>query len=65
MALLPNQPAIPAAEYPERWRRVQAMMAEHTLDLVIAYADDRATYGAAHARWPCSPTNAEVAHLWA
>ena len=27
------------------------MMAEHTLDLVIAYADDRATYGAAHARW--------------
>ncbi len=26
-------------------------MAEQGLDLLIAYADDRATYGAAHARW--------------
>jgi Xaa-Pro aminopeptidase len=27
------------------------MMAEHDLDLVVAYADDRATFGPAHARW--------------
>ncbi len=27
------------------------MMSAQKLDLVIAYADDRATYGAAHARW--------------
>jgi Xaa-Pro aminopeptidase len=44
-------PTIPAAEYPERWRRVQAMMAEQGLDYLVAYADDRATFGPAHARW--------------
>jgi Xaa-Pro aminopeptidase len=27
------------------------MMAEQGLDLILAYADDRATFGAAHARW--------------
>jgi Xaa-Pro aminopeptidase len=27
------------------------MMEEHALDLVIAYADDRAVFGPAHARW--------------
>lgn len=26
-------------------------MVDQELDLLIAYADDRATYGAAHARW--------------
>ena len=42
---------IPAAEYPERWRRVQAMMAAADLDFLVAYADDRASFGPAHARW--------------
>jgi Xaa-Pro aminopeptidase len=42
---------IPAAEYPERWRRVQAMMAAGDLDFLVAYADDRASFGPAHARW--------------
>src|SRR5512136_1209113 len=45
------KPTIPAAEYPRRWRRVQALMAEHGLDLLVAYADDRAVFGPAHARW--------------
>ncbi len=44
-------PRIPAEEYPQRWCKVQALMEEQRLDLLIAYADDRATYGAAHARW--------------
>ena len=44
-------PRIPGAEYPERWRRVQAMMAMQDLDVVVAYADDRAAFGPAHARW--------------
>lgn len=45
------RPSIPAAAYPERWRSVQALMAQHDLDYLVAYADDRATYGPAHARW--------------
>jgi Xaa-Pro aminopeptidase len=46
-----TRPTIPAEEYPERWGRVQAMLADRGLDLLVAYADDRATFGAAHARW--------------
>ncbi len=46
-----GSPTIPAEEYADRWRRVQAMLSEHDLDLLVAYADDRATFGAAHARW--------------
>jgi Xaa-Pro aminopeptidase len=46
-----DKPFIPAAEYPERWARVQALMRRENLDLLIAYADDRQTYGNAHARW--------------
>lgn len=46
-----DRPTIPPAEYPLRWRRVQALLAERELDLVVAYADDRATFGPAHARW--------------
>ena len=42
---------IPAAEYPERWRRVQTMMTAKDLDFLVAYADDRASFGPAHARW--------------
>ena len=44
-------PTIPASEFPLRWRKVQAMMAEQGLDFLVAYADDRATFGPAHARW--------------
>jgi len=44
-------PTIPVQEYRERWARVQWMMERQALDLVIAYADDRATFGSAHARW--------------
>ncbi len=46
-----GRPAIPVHEFRERWRKVQAMMAERRLDLLVAYADDRAVFGAAHARW--------------
>ena len=46
-----SKPRIPRAEYPQRWRNVQSLMAQQGLDLLVAYADDRATYGAAHARW--------------
>lgn len=44
-------PTIPTNEYPTRWHKVQTMMAAQQLDLIIAYADDRATFGPAHARW--------------
>jgi Xaa-Pro aminopeptidase len=44
-------PTIPTSEYPQRWQRVQAMMREQNLDLLVAYADDRAVFGPAHARW--------------
>lgn len=44
-------PTIPVSEYPERWGKVQAMMDAQGLDFLIAYADDRATFGPAHARW--------------
>ncbi|MFL7810785.1 MAG: M24 family metallopeptidase [Anaerolineae bacterium] len=46
-----RMPTIPGSEYRRRWARVQRMMQAHQLDLVLAYADDRATFGAAHARW--------------
>jgi Xaa-Pro aminopeptidase len=46
-----TKPHIPATEYPERWARVQALLAELGLDYLVAYADDRATFGPAHARW--------------
>lgn len=51
MSQFSTKPTIPSAEYPVRWQKVQQMMTTHDLDLLIAYADDRATYGAAHARW--------------
>ena len=46
-----TRPTIPAEEYADRWRRVQTMLAEQEIDLLVAYADDRATFGPAHARW--------------
>jgi Xaa-Pro aminopeptidase len=45
------KPTIPAEEYPIRWARVREMMRQENLDLLVAYADDRAVFGAAHARW--------------
>ena len=51
MAHSPQRPTIPAVEYPTRWNKVQAMLAELDLDYLVAYADDRATFGPAHARW--------------
>ena len=45
------KPTIPTAEYPTRWAKVQAMMVQQNLDFLVAYADDRAVFGAAHARW--------------
>jgi len=45
------KPTIPAAEFPRRWARVQTMMEREELDLLVAYADDRAVFGPAHARW--------------
>jgi Xaa-Pro aminopeptidase len=51
VAELSGRPVIPQEEYPARWRRVQEMMRARSLDLVLAYADDRATFGPAHARW--------------
>ncbi len=45
------KPKIPAPEYRERWSKVQAMMEQQDLDFLVAYADDRAVFGPAHARW--------------
>ena len=44
-------PRIPDSEYPLRWARLQEAMAEAGLDLVLAYADDHAVAGPAHARY--------------
>ena len=44
-------PTSPAEEFPERWRRVQTQMQIEELDLLLAYGDDRAVFGAGHVRW--------------
>lgn len=55
-----TMPTIPASEFPARWRSVQKMMAARGLDVLLAYSDDRATFGAAHARWLANyPTHFE------
>ena len=46
-----DKPVFPIFEYPERWRKTQAMMAAQDLVIAVAYADDRAVFGPAHARW--------------
>jgi len=46
-----GHPAIPKSEYPRRWRATQRLMADKGYDLVLTYSDDRATAGAAHARY--------------
>jgi Xaa-Pro aminopeptidase len=44
-------PVIPAQEYRQRWEQTQAMLERQGIDLLVAYADDRAVFGPAHARW--------------
>jgi len=46
-----SKPVIPFYDFKMRWKKVQAMMQRRGIDLVIAYADDRAVFGAAHARY--------------
>ena len=46
-----ENPVIPPEDFPLRWQRVQNLMRELNLDIVLAYADDRAVFGSAHARW--------------
>ena len=46
-----NYPTIPREEYPLRWQKVQKILAEKNLDMILAYADDRATYGTAYGRY--------------
>ncbi len=46
-----ENPVIPDTEYPERWEKVKGLMRDLNLDIILAYADDRATFGPAHARW--------------
>jgi len=44
-------PVFPEEEYRRRWEAVRNLMERQELDLIPAYADDRATFGPAHARW--------------
>ncbi len=44
-------PRIPDDEFRSRWERLQAAMGNARLDLVVAYADDHAVAGPAHARY--------------
>jgi Xaa-Pro aminopeptidase len=51
MSVPDTKPLIPIEEYRKRWQKVQTMMNQQQLDLLVAYADDRAVFGPAHARW--------------
>lgn len=51
MTLPAMKPTIPVTEYRQRWHSVQALMVKRELDFLAAYADDRAVFGPAHARW--------------
>ena len=46
-----NLPRIPREEYPQRWEKVKQVIQDHDLDLILAYSDDRFTYGNAYARY--------------
>ena len=46
-----HYPVIPREEYPLRWQKVQKVLEDMQLDLILAYADDRATYGTAYGRY--------------
>ena len=44
-------PRIPQEEYPQRWEKARQILKELDLDLMLAYSDDRFTYGNAYARY--------------
>jgi len=44
-------PTIPKEEFIERQRKVQEMMVQNEIDLLVAYSDDGAVFGQEHARW--------------
>ncbi len=44
-------PTIPREEYPQRWEKARQILKEMNLDLILAYSDDRFTYGNAYARY--------------
>ena len=46
-----TRPRIPRGEFGERRTRLRNAMKSEGIDLFIAYADDRATYGQQHARY--------------
>lgn len=46
-----SMPRIPREEYPLRWERARQVLKDHKLDLILAYSDDRYTYGNAYARY--------------
>lgn len=46
-----TMPRIPREEYPLRWQKVQEVLLRENLDMLLVYADDRHTYGAAYARY--------------
>ena len=46
-----QMPRIPREEYPLRWERAKQVLKDNNLDLILAYSDDRFTYGNAYARY--------------
>lgn len=46
-----NMIRIPREEFPVRWANVKEVMKENDLDIILAYSDDRATYGNAYGRY--------------
>ena len=53
-------PVIPEEEYRQRWEKIRIMMENESLDLIIAYSNDRSIFGHAHARWIADyPTHLE------
>ena len=44
-------PRIPREEYPQRWEKARKIIKEMDLDLILAYSDDRFTYGNAYSRY--------------
>lgn len=48
-----QQPVIPRTEYQHRWSKIQSMMREVGIDVLIVYSNDREVFGQAHMRWIC------------
>ena len=49
--MLTGLPKIPVCEYKERWDKVQKVLMDEGLDMILLYADDRFTYGNAYGRY--------------